>query len=311
MTAANEKNRIFFERVLEKNNLGHAYLFEGPHGSGKLAFALQLAQSLFCEQEHAPLESCGHCYQCRRIEEGQHPDLIYIKADDTSIKVDAIRSLIQRLSQTAMEDQGQMVIIDQAEKMTASAANALLKLLEEPQDDSLLLLLSTSKSQILPTIQSRCQLVHFQALPIEERYQQIQTLVADEKLSLLLAYLTQDQEQAQEWAADEEFLEAVNKLERFYRYIQEESDRAYPYIQKELVSYSNRQQQSQALNILLAFFRIDLKKSIQAGENDGNLKLYRLSHQLESLLQAIKMFQSYVSFQSVLEYFYLCCAGVD
>ena len=113
----NQLNEDFFKRIMQKGTLGHAYLLEGPAGSGKKKFSVWLAQAIFCINKDENQNPCLECYQCQQINDRQHPDIIEIKVDGAAIKVDQIRDLIMRLSKTSMEDDGQLVIIDEADKM--------------------------------------------------------------------------------------------------------------------------------------------------------------------------------------------------
>lgn len=309
-----ETNRLFFERVLEKGKLGHAYLFEGPAGSGKLDLALDLAQSLFCKPAGQGFKACGQCSSCRRIKSGHHPDLIQLATDQASLKVDAIRQLTSRLSKTAMEDQGMVVIIESAEKMTASASNALLKILEDPPPSTLFLLLTQAKNRILPTILSRCQVIHFQAKPVRARFERFSQVIENKNMALVLAYISPDIDQASSWAEDEDFIAMVDQVERFYHYIQERSDWAFPYIQMELAAYTDRDQQALILDLLLTFFRMDLYQKVQELDREDSMPgpLHLDGGQaIHHVLQAIRMFDSHVPFQAVLEHVCLVCQRLD
>lgn len=136
--------------------LPHALLFLGAQGLGKGRFMSWLAEYLMCHQPTAE-GACGHCKSCSLVEAGTHPDLIRVVTEKASIGVDLIRQAIQALSETAHQQGARVVILEQAQLMTESAANALLKTLEEPGQQCFLLLSADSKAQLLPTIISRCQ----------------------------------------------------------------------------------------------------------------------------------------------------------
>ncbi len=105
--------------------------------------------------------SCGICKSCKKIAAGNHPDIIQIKPSGPFIKIDQIRALLQTLSMKPYEAETRVVIISEAHCMNAAASNALLKILEEPPDRSMLVLIANQKSDLLPTIISRCQPVRF------------------------------------------------------------------------------------------------------------------------------------------------------
>ena len=142
--------------------LPHALLLGGPNGVGKRRFARAVAHSLLCEQS-TPANPCGQCRHCHFNLAGTHPDLKVIEPEEAGkqIKVDQIRAIMDFIAQTAQQGGHKIVIIEPAEAMNVNAANALLKSLEEPTDDTIILLVSDAAGTLLPTIKSRCQLVDF------------------------------------------------------------------------------------------------------------------------------------------------------
>ncbi len=152
-----------FQQVFANQRLPHAFLLVGPTGIGKSALATQWASLFLCEQpqQNAP---CGHCHACLLAKQQSHPDWHIYGADDAkSIGVDTIRQLSAQLMNSPQLGRGKVAIILQAERMTEAAENALLKTLEEPPGNSLLLLLTDSAMKLLPTIVSRCQVWTLQA----------------------------------------------------------------------------------------------------------------------------------------------------
>ncbi|CAM3546402.1 MULTISPECIES: DNA polymerase III subunit delta' [Brevibacillus] len=150
---------------LRNDRLAHAYLFTGPKGAGKKQMALHLAKSLFCSEKEA--DACGACLTCRRIESGNHPDVLLLSPDGASIKIDQIRALQKEMAMRAVESHHKVYIIEHVDKMTTQAANSLLKFLEEPPAGVLAVLLTEHSHAILPTILSRCQIVPFSPLSAE------------------------------------------------------------------------------------------------------------------------------------------------
>lgn len=154
-------------RLIAQQQLGHALLLKGIDGLGKRELGQYLAQTLLCqhtigEAQVASLQvastvPCGHCHACQLVLAGNHSDLHIIRTEQRSISVDSIRQLTQVLSESARLGHGKVAVIEQAEKMTEAAANALLKTLEEPAGQSSLLLISSQPERLLPTIRSRCQ----------------------------------------------------------------------------------------------------------------------------------------------------------
>jgi DNA polymerase III subunit delta' len=148
--------------------VAHAYLFSGIEGCGKKKTALAFVQAVFCGKD----EACGVCPSCRKVANGQHPDLHILEPDGAFIKIDQVRELQKELSYRAFEAPKKACIIDGAEKLNQSSGNALLKTLEEPPGDALMILIAPERSAVLQTILSRCQSLQFHPLPaelIEER----------------------------------------------------------------------------------------------------------------------------------------------
>ncbi|GGK82195.1 DNA polymerase III subunit delta' [Amphritea balenae] len=144
----------------EQNRLPHALLINGPEGIGKACFALALANYMLCRSPQAG-SACGHCRSCELSSSGGHPDMYRLQPDEPGkpIKIDQVRQLTEFIYSTAQQGGYRIVIIDPADSMNINAANALLKMLEEPGSDTLLMLLTHRLGQMLPTIKSRCQRV--------------------------------------------------------------------------------------------------------------------------------------------------------
>lgn len=146
----------------ERDSLPHALLVTGRSGVGKQRFAQQFAEVLLCSEQQAM--PCGQCKGCRLIAAGTHPDLRIVAPieDKRVISVDQIRELTHYLSLTALYGGYQVVIISPADLMNINAANSLLKTLEEPPAQTLLMLVTDRPAALSGTIRSRCQVIHFE-----------------------------------------------------------------------------------------------------------------------------------------------------
>jgi len=135
----------------------HAYLLHGPAGIGKRALAERLMARLLCQKPNG-LDACGQCKACYLLAAGTHPDNFVLEPEeaDKAIKVDQVRELVSFVVQTAQLGGRKVVLVEPAEAMNLNAANALLKSLEEPSGDTVLLLVSHQPSRLLPTVKSRC-----------------------------------------------------------------------------------------------------------------------------------------------------------
>lgn len=145
-----------WQQLAGRSQHAHAYLLHGPAGIGKRALAERLMASLLC-QRPTP-EACGECKSCLLLKAGSHPDNYILEPEeaDKAIKVDQVRDLVSFVVQTAQLGGRKVVLIEPVESMNINAANALLKSLEEPSGDTVLLLVTHQPSRLLPTIKSRC-----------------------------------------------------------------------------------------------------------------------------------------------------------
>ncbi|HUX08802.1 MAG TPA: DNA polymerase III subunit delta' [Acidobacteriota bacterium] len=162
----NERIRDTVSSAVRSGRLANAYLFAGPTSVGKRTLAMTAAAALLCERFEE--ETCGKCDSCRRIESlleggGFHPDLGIIEPDGKFIKVDQVRrDLVAATQFRPHRGSRQAFVIDPAESMHPSAANAFLKTLEEAPGGAVFFLISASPASLLPTVLSRCQRFNFQ-----------------------------------------------------------------------------------------------------------------------------------------------------
>lgn len=186
-----DEQRRALNLALEQQRLGHAPLLLGPEGLGKSALARWLVARILCQSPQAG-EPCGHCKSCRLLAAGSHPDLFQglIPEDKSQIPVDVVRELCQGLQLTPSIGRCRVGLIEPAEAMNRNAANALLKTLEEPSDQTWLILVSHDPDRLPATVRSRCQKVALR-VPAQaeamEWLQQQTTGAAPERLALALA----------------------------------------------------------------------------------------------------------------------------
>lgn len=147
-----------------ENKLGHAFLFVGPNESGKKMAALALSQAMLCEksQNNKMLLACGECGSCLRIENKQHEGLLIIEPENKQIKIEQARRLLDFLSLQSVS-KVRTIIIDGIELMNVQSSNSLLKILEEPPQNTFFFLITPSSEHVLSTVRSRTQIVRFPA----------------------------------------------------------------------------------------------------------------------------------------------------
>lgn len=152
----------------DKQRMSHAMIFHGAAGLGKSILARQIAHWLLCEKP-LPEKACGFCKSCQLIEAGSHPDILSITPEESgkAIKVDQIRELITKMALTSHNQGYRVIIISPADALNINASNSLLKTLEEPPENTVLILITDKLSKLMPTIRSRAQLVRFNAPTFE------------------------------------------------------------------------------------------------------------------------------------------------
>ena len=165
-------NRKIIERLQKKLREGrfpHALIFSGPAGVGKHTCALMIAKSLNCTNA-SPGDFCNECTSCRKIDSGTHPDVmtISVEEDATRIKIEQVRQLLGMLDLQPLEGRNKVFIIDPADLMNDQAANALLKGLEEPPENSFFILITVNVHEMLLTVRSRSQIYNFTPLTLDE-----------------------------------------------------------------------------------------------------------------------------------------------
>ena len=134
------------------HDMVHAWVFTGPPGSGRSSAAIAFAQALVC-----PTDGCGRCNACRSVLNGAHPDVEIIRTEGLSIKIDDVRELLSRVAWAPSMGGWRVIVMEDADRLTESAANALLKAVEEPGARTVWLLCAPTLADLLPTVRSRCR----------------------------------------------------------------------------------------------------------------------------------------------------------
>lgn len=153
--------------ALAQQAIGHAYLFSGDEGIGKRLMALRFAQALSCETppSSSQPDSCGQCRACEQIASGIYPDLLIIEPEqdkaNPQIKIDQVREIERHVIYRPLLSERKICVIDDADRLTANAANAFLKTLEDPPEHSLFILVTSRPLRLLATVRSRCLTLKF------------------------------------------------------------------------------------------------------------------------------------------------------
>jgi DNA polymerase-3 subunit delta' len=286
-------------KSFEHGRIGHAYLFEGDSGTGKQEFGIWMAKRVFCTQliDHMP---CNECHNCLRINENEHPDVLQIAPEGQTIKVNQIRELKAEFSKSGVETAQKVFLIQAADKMSVGAANSLLKFLEEPEGKILAILETNSLTKILPTIQSRCQVLHFQPLVKKKLIHALTEEQIGLKTATLLAELTNSFDKAVEISQDEWFNEAREIIYQWFEYLRSNDLQAFIYVQKKMVKvFKEKEQQALSFDLLMAFYRQQLAEGIQASQTKRVTA--EQARRIEVILKARQKWEANVSWQSVCE----------
>lgn len=190
-------------RTIQRDRLPSSYLFAGESGIGKKFTAINLAKAVNClkkvtgytlsprgegmgggEPELNQFDCCDECISCKKIGTGVHPDFLLISPETGQIRIDEIRAIDDVLSLKAFEGRKKIIIVDDADTMNPYAANAFLKTLEEPPEDSLIILITSNPDRLPDTIRSRCSRVNFTPLSYEACRKVIETAIGEQSASL-------------------------------------------------------------------------------------------------------------------------------
>src|SRR5579862_1567303 len=165
----NRKVRERLVRKLREGRFPHGLIFSGPGGLGKHTLALMVAKALNCTKSQAA-DFCDDCANCRKINSGSHADVMTISVEDeaTQIKIGQVRRILGMLDLQPLEGRNKVFIIDPAELLNAEAANALLKGLEEPPENTFFILITVNVHELLLTVRSRSQVYNFTPLTLNE-----------------------------------------------------------------------------------------------------------------------------------------------
>ncbi len=141
------------------HGMSHSWLFTGPPGSGRSNAAVAFAAALQCDHTGSERAGCGQCHECHTVMTGSHADVQVVRTEKLSLGVKEIRELVRRSALAPVGRRWQILVVEDADRLTEQACNALLKAIEEPADRTVWMLCAPTVDDVLPTIRSRCRLV--------------------------------------------------------------------------------------------------------------------------------------------------------
>lgn len=211
------------QNAMKLGKVSHAYILNGEKGSGKKTIARIFAQALQCQEEGK--RPCGDCHSCRQAQSGNHPDIIEVTHDKpNSISVDDIREqVVEDVFVRPYSGPYKIYIVNDAEKMTVQAQNALLKTIEEPPAYVVIILLTTNASSLLPTILSRCVVLNMKPVQDEQvrKFLMENVEIPDYQADICVAFAQGNVGKAVQLASSEHFSEIKSAAVHLVTHIKE------------------------------------------------------------------------------------------
>lgn len=208
------------QNAIKLNKVSHAYIFNGEKGSGKKLLANTFAKVLECEEKD--VYPCDTCKSCMQVESGNHPDIIKVTHEKASIGVDDIRIQVNNdIGIKPYSSPYKIYIIDDADKMTEQAQNALLKTIEEPPSYAIILLLTSNSNKLLPTILSRCVTLNLKMISTDriKEYLMKNYNTPDYLAELSATFAQGNIGKAVNYASSDEFIKIKEEVLHLLKYI--------------------------------------------------------------------------------------------
>lgn len=280
---------------LRNNRISHAYLIEGMRGTGKVETARLLAMTIFCEEKNG-IEPCHACPSCKRVISRNHPDVHWIEPEGRSITRGQIDGLVKEFVYTGFESNRKVYIVSGIESLTVNAANRMLKFLEEPNLQTTAILLTENLQAVLPTIQSRCQILHLQPLPPTNVEQRLVYLHISEQRARFLSALTNNLEEAMQLNEEEEVYKMREIAIRLIEMLMNQYAERFIWIHQSWVNiYQDRAEHDQLLHIVLLVMQDILNSQLDEtyiakvfAEEDSRLKKAKMHFYPKRLLQMMQ-----------------------
>ncbi|WP_334329028.1 DNA polymerase III subunit delta' [Companilactobacillus sp. HBUAS59699] len=295
-----------FQKIIQSNMLSHAYLIDSASSKIRQQVAIWLAQSQFCDnlQDGMPDQTCQ---KCQTIALGDNPDVLEVKTDKQSIGVDDIKYFKKEANMTATQGNRRILIIDEAEKMTNAASNNLLKTIEEPEGNLMMILLADSAKQMLQTIRSRVQIFHLSNSSNEEeidslvklgyKTEQAQTALKISDIKFLQATTGENYQQLA--AALNVWMKECNQ-KKINSFIDVQTD-IMPLVENKSHQHLVFDMMNQMFSDILSI-RYNLNKSLLIKEDVlSNKSIQQIVSFSDELFKAEEMWKSNVAFQAILE----------
>lgn len=266
-----EKIIEHLQTAISQEKVSHSYIFNGEDGSGKKMLAGIFAKTLQCEvHENHP---CNTCKSCLQADSGNHPDIIWVTHEKASIGVDDIRvQLNNDISIKPYSALHKIYIIDEADKMTEQAQNALLKTIEEPPEYAIIILLTDNVNRLLPTILSRCVTLNLKAVDSElmKAYLMKEHAIPDYMAELSAKFSRGNVGTAIRYASSENFVNSKEAVLHLLKYIDDME--LYEIVESIKQFSENKLEINDYIDLMLLWYRDILMFKVT---KDANLLLYK------------------------------------
>ncbi len=279
-----QKQKDLLAKVILNNNIPHAFLFTGGEQVGKKMFALNFAKMILCENN-----ACGTCKTCLDIEKNISPDLCLIANGNDNIEIEKIREIREFLRLKSYSNKKKVAIIDNAHLIATDGQNSLLKLLEEPPENSILILITSFSEMILGTIKSRVQTINFNGIPNKEIEKYLISVGATEiEAQEISTYSSGKIGKAIELFKDSEKKEFFIKTLNYLKEIENKGfDKRFEYVKEIYKDPEDKEAVSEILNIFERFFRKIMflklyKKDSGSFRNHSLLQIKKIIEEIQS-----------------------------
>ena len=209
----NDKIKDTLKKTIINKNIAHSYMFIGTEGIGKKLIAKEFAKRILCNNHDI---ACASCKSCIEFESKNHPDFFVLEPDGNIIKIEQIRNMQKRIQEKPIISEKKVYRIGDADKMTKEAQNSLLKTLEEPPEYMTIILIGTNESLFLPTIKSRCMIIHFEDLTNLQLRMYLNEDISDETLDIFqgsIGKLIKLKDKKEEYERYNKIIQNLDKLD--------------------------------------------------------------------------------------------------
>jgi DNA polymerase-3 subunit delta' len=288
----------------KKGRLVHTYLFEGAKGTPKLEAAYYLAALLLCASVEKP---CLKCPECRKIINGTHRNVILVSPDNNAIKKEQTDNLGKEFSLKPVDEKNRIFIIRDIDRATMSAANSLLKFLEETGPGNYGVLITENLYNVIPTIRSRAQIVSFRQLPPRAIADKLISLGIEEETSYILAHITNSVDECLEMINEGKILDLIDLVKKIVNNIITKEKSPLLTIHEDgkfLLSESDKRFHNIFLDLMIAFLSSLLYLNLKQNEK---IIFRNIIHDLESYddlspRQIIERIEKILNYKQKLKY---------